>query len=87
MTTGDVISQRELSFVESRAADAPAVRPGADNLNLEKLECNAITRALELASDNVTQAARLLGITRDALRYRLEKLDLRARGAAGADGE
>ncbi len=87
MTTGDVISQRELSFVESRAADAPTVRPGADNLNLEKLERNAITRALELASDNVTQAARLLGITRDALRYRLEKLDLRARGATGDDGE
>jgi DNA-binding protein Fis len=28
---------------------------------------------------NVTQAAKLLGVSRDTLRYRLERLDLRER--------
>jgi len=87
MTTGTVVGRSGLSFVAPRAADVPVPNSGADELNLEKIERNAITRALEATNDNVTHAARLLGITRDALRYRLEKLDLRARSASGTDGE
>jgi transcriptional regulator of acetoin/glycerol metabolism len=42
-------------------------------MNLEQMERNALLRALESSRWNVSQAARLLGITRDALRYRIEK--------------
>lgn len=43
---------------------------------LEDLEKNLMTQALEKASQNKTRAARLLGISRDALNYRLKKHSL-----------
>lgn len=42
-------------------------------IHLAELEANLITQALARAKDNRTQAARLLGLTRDQLRYRMEK--------------
>jgi len=47
------------------------------DLNLERLELRTITEALQRTDWNVTQAARLLGLTRDTLRYRMEKYQLR----------
>jgi two-component system, NtrC family, response regulator AtoC len=55
------------------ARNAPA--PAAD-LELGRIEHDALTRALERARGNVSQAARLLGITRDTLRYRMTKQGL-----------
>ncbi len=43
-------------------------------LNLPEVERRLILSALETAGHNKTRAARLLGISRDTLRYRLEKL-------------
>lgn len=54
----------------------PAPRPSAEappEIDLRRLECNALLRALERAHWNVCQAARLLGISRDTLRYRIGK--------------
>ena len=45
----------------------------ADGLNLQKLEVSLIQQALEQSNDNVTKAAKLLGLTRDTLRYRMDK--------------
>lgn len=42
-------------------------------ISLEELERNIIVKALEKSRGNQTQAARLLGITRSALIYRMEK--------------
>ncbi len=52
--------------------DAWKVPP--DGLNLPEVERQLIFSALETAGHNKTRAARLLGISRDTLRYRLEKL-------------
>ncbi len=54
------------------AGDAWRVPPSG--LNLPEVERQLILSALETAGHNKTQAARLLGISRDTLRYRLEKL-------------
>ena len=43
-------------------------------LSLPEVERQLILSALETAGHNKTRAARLLGISRDTLRYRLEKL-------------
>ena len=53
----------------------PAVRTEAEQwpLDLAQVEERAIRRALAEAGGNQSQAARLLGIGRDALRYRLNK--------------
>jgi two-component system response regulator AtoC len=45
-------------------------------LSLEAVERALIMRALQEAAGNQSAAARLLGISRDTLRYRLEKYDL-----------
>jgi two-component system, NtrC family, response regulator AtoC len=45
-------------------------------LVLEEVEKRLITEAMERASGNQSKAARLLGISRDTLRYRLKKHDM-----------
>jgi len=45
-------------------------------LNLAEVERDLLVRALEQTRGNVTQAARLLGVTRDTLRYRIEKYNV-----------
>ena len=47
------------------------------DISLEDAEKNLLTRALEKAAGNQTRAAVLLGITRDTLRYKMKKFNLR----------
>ncbi len=58
---------------------APAGTPEmpADGLSLEENERHLLARALEKTNGNQTQAARLLRITRDTLRYKMKKFNLR----------
>jgi two-component system, NtrC family, response regulator AtoC len=49
----------------------------SDGLSLEDNERTLLARALEKTSGNQTQAARLLRITRDTLRYKMKKFNLR----------
>lgn len=53
-------------------------------LPLERVERVLISRALSTAEFNLTRAAELLDISRDALRYRAEKFELLPRKAEGA---
>jgi DNA-binding NtrC family response regulator len=55
----------------------PSDKPSHEqtDLNLVRSEQHLIDLALQRSSGNVTQAARLLGISRDTLRYRLERVD------------
>ena len=48
-----------------------------DGLSLEDNERTLLAKALEKTSGNQTQAARLLRITRDTLRYKMKKFNLR----------
>ncbi len=74
-----------------RAAAAGAA-PAADDafvlpergLDLDKLERSLTVQALERTGWNMTQAGRLLGLSRDAMRYRAEKYGLRAEAAGEA---
>jgi two-component system, NtrC family, response regulator AtoC len=49
----------------------------ADGLSLEDHERTLLVRALDKTSGNQTQAARLLRVTRDTLRYKMKKFNLR----------
>jgi PAS domain S-box-containing protein len=59
-------------FVLPAATEIPT-----DGLSLEDNEKNLLFRALEKTNGNQTQAARLLRITRDTLRYKMKKFNLR----------
>jgi DNA-binding NtrC family response regulator len=48
-----------------------------EGISLEESERNLIARALEKTRSNQTQAARLLSITRDTLRYKMKKFNLK----------
>jgi len=50
----------------------PVVLP-AEGVSLDSVERELIQQALERADGNKSAAARLLGLSRDTLRYRLEK--------------
>ncbi|MBL8491262.1 MAG: sigma-54-dependent Fis family transcriptional regulator [Rhodocyclaceae bacterium] len=60
------------STAEGAAAEAPPAG------KLEEVERSMLRDALNRTGWNITQAARLLGITRDTLRYRIEKHGLSA---------
>lgn len=57
-----------------RALDLePGFRLPAGGISLEDLEQDLLRQALAQARGNKTRAAELLGLSRDTLRYRLEK--------------
>ncbi|MBI4698958.1 MAG: sigma-54-dependent Fis family transcriptional regulator, partial [Nitrospirae bacterium] len=47
-----------------------------DGIYLENVEKDFIKQALQIAGSNQTKAAKLLGLSRDALRYRMQKFGL-----------
>jgi PAS domain S-box-containing protein len=64
------------------AEDGNGGSPMADNnapfeVSLEEAEKNLVRKALERAGGNQTRAAVLLGVTRDTLRYKMKKFNLR----------
>ena len=63
--------------------DSPRVRPASsadrflpDGMTLDQWEDEMIREALKRAGGNKSQAARLLGLSRNALRYRLSKIGI-----------
>jgi DNA-binding NtrC family response regulator len=70
-TAPDARARAESGHAATRAA-GDFVLP-ASGLKLEDLEKSLLVQALEQARHNQTKAASLLGISRHALRYRLEK--------------
>jgi DNA-binding NtrC family response regulator len=58
--------------------DGPGFKLPASGIKLQDLENDVIRQALALAGGNKSRAARLLGLTRDTLLYRLNKYLIRA---------
>jgi DNA-binding NtrC family response regulator len=59
----------------TKSSAAPLAFP-PDGMTLEQWEDEMIKEALRRADGNKSQAARLLGLSRNALRYRLSKIGL-----------
>ena len=83
LADGPSISSSQLAIQQTPAADAGAKHETLTELlekqqpKLADLELIAITQALEQNAWNLTHAAKQLDISRDALRYRMEKHGLR----------
>ena len=61
-------------YSRARATQAEHFLP--DGVSLDDYEKSIIREALRRADENKSQAARLLGITRNALRYRLSQMGM-----------
>ena len=78
MCSGNQVTVRDLPIVGGEAEAAPTWSD--TDLNLERMEKHLVELALTRTQHNVTQAAKLLGVSRDTLRYRLERLGLKSSG-------
>ncbi len=86
MARSDVLYPSDLSFsgdlsVAAAIPIASAVQPLATtippgSLSLGEMERTLLVQALERSGGNVSKAARLLGVSRDTLRYRIDKYQL-----------
>ncbi len=65
-----------LDLAPSRSVTASAVPFLPPNMTLDEYEQAILREALKRSQGNKSQAARLLGITRNALRYRLSQMGL-----------
>ena len=78
LSTGGEVSASDIQLRPTRG-DAPAANPqigGALGNHLEDIERDAIRRALEQTRYNKTAAAKVLGMSFRALRYRIKKLGI-----------
>ncbi|MFM9915471.1 MAG: sigma-54-dependent transcriptional regulator [Rhizobacter sp.] len=82
LAAGDIIEPREL-MLSSAASNPPRDTsllpspPAEAGSALDRRERELLVQAMTNANHNVSQAARTLGISRDTLRYRLEKHGLK----------
>lgn len=80
LTSGETIEAADLQLSSSTNANAPIAAVGTGPMNLQdhldRVEREAILEALEKTRFNRTAAAKLLGITFRALRYRMARLGL-----------
>ena len=60
----------------TRTVTATQFRLPAEGVNLEEVERQLLVQALDRAGGNQSQAAQLLGLNRDQVRYRIEKFGL-----------
>jgi two-component system response regulator AtoC len=75
MVQQDVIGPEHMNLTPRVARDDPPLVSGEAD-QLAQAERDLVTRALNQSNWNVTHAARMLGVSRDTLRYRMEKFQL-----------
>jgi DNA-binding NtrC family response regulator len=78
LSAGGAIDEKNI-HLDTRHSKTDVASTSADQflpegMTLEQWEDNMIREALRRANGNKSQAARLLGLSRNALRYRLSKL-------------
>ena len=75
LSTGPVLEVGDIRLDVSPAKASPSAVPfPPEGVTLEQFEEEIIREALRRANGNKSQAARLLGLSRNALRYRLSKM-------------
>jgi DNA-binding NtrC family response regulator len=90
LSDGETILPADLpaAVVAGISASRPSALPGLEipegGVDLEELERTLIRKALAKTEGNVSRAARLLGLSRRTLQYRLEKIHSAPAGASTA---
>jgi DNA-binding NtrC family response regulator len=81
LAKGSVLGAADI-HIDARPAKAANGASGflPDGMTLEQWEDEMVQEALRRANGNKSQAARLLGLSRNALRYRLSKIGIADEG-------
>jgi DNA-binding NtrC family response regulator len=75
LVEGDLLEPEHFTTL-TRSVSPTQFRLPAEGVNLDDVERQLLMQALERSGGNQTQAAHLLGINRDQVRYRIEKFGL-----------
>jgi two-component system response regulator AtoC len=75
LADGDRLEASDLTTL-TRTVSPVQFKLPAEGVNIEEVERQLLVQALERSKGNQTQAAQLLGINRDQVRYRIEKFGL-----------
>jgi DNA-binding NtrC family response regulator len=75
LAEGDRLEASDLTTL-SRGVSPVQFKLPPEGVNIEEVERQLLVQALERSKGNQTQAAQLLGINRDQVRYRIEKFGL-----------
>jgi len=73
---GETLTPEDLSTLGGKPVVAMSYLLPPSGVNLDKLEKSMVEQALERAKGNRTRAGELLGISRDQVRYRIERFKL-----------
>jgi DNA-binding NtrC family response regulator len=77
MTTGEELGADEIRLDMNLRPRHQSGEPGLpEGMSLDAYEQELIRNALKQANNNKSQAARLLGLTRNSLRYRLTQMGI-----------
>jgi DNA-binding NtrC family response regulator len=82
---GPNVSASDLPFLTPVPKEQSALNLPESGLNLRRLERSLVEQALERTGGNQTRAARLLGLNRDQIRYRIQRYRDPATGGAARD--
>ena len=76
---GDMLSTTDFVLGQPAHGDSSGIEGlqlPQEGIDFQQVEADLVRQALERTKGNQTQAAKLLHLSRDQLRYRMEKLDL-----------
>ncbi len=76
LSGGGLIDETALALADGLGCASAVPAPALEDMTLEELEKTMLARALKGSGGNVSEAARRLGITRMAMRYRMDKYGL-----------
>jgi two-component system response regulator AtoC len=76
LASSDMLEPADFPIVSEKAASAHAVELPVHGLDLERVEHDLVRQALERTGWNQTRAAKLLGLNRDQIHYRIQKFKL-----------
>jgi DNA-binding NtrC family response regulator len=77
LAAGDTLEPEDFPIATGGASGGRAVDLPAAGLNLDEIERSFVEQALERSGWNQTRAAKLLGLNRDQIHYRIEKFKLK----------
>ncbi len=80
LAEGETLTVDTFDTIVGRSAGSQIFQLPASGVNLEHLERDLVSQALQRTSGSRTRAAALLGLNRDQIRYRIEKFGLEVGG-------